>query len=103
MKTGIVDDSGFMRLVLKKIVSNNDNLEYIWDASDGQEAIEKNFSNPADIIISDMEMPNMDGLDLIKTLRDKNQNVECIIVSGQHESGAPKIIEAIRLGAVGFV
>ena len=72
MKTGIVDDSGFMRLVLKKIVSNNDNLEYIWDASDGQEAIEKNFSNPADIIISDMEMPNMDGLDLIKTLRDKN-------------------------------
>ena len=103
MKTGIVDDSGFMRLVLKKIVSNNDNLEYIWDASDGEEAIEKNFSNPADIIISDMEMPNMDGLDLIKTLRDKNQNVECIIVSGQHESGAPKIIEAIRLGAVGFV
>ena len=103
MKTGIVDDSGFMRLVLKKIVSNNDNLEYIWDASDGQEAIEKNFSNPADVIISDMEMPNMDGLDLIKTLRDKNQNVECIIVSGQHESGAPKIIEAIRLGAVGFV
>ena len=103
MKTGIVDDSGFMRLVLKKIVSNNDNLEYIWDASDGQEAIEKNFSNPADIIISDMEMPNMDGLDLIKTLRDENQNVECIIVSGQHESGAPKIIEAIRLGAVGFV
>ena len=103
MKTGIVDDSGFMRLVLKKIVSNIDNLEYIWDASDGQEAIEKNFSNPADIIISDMEMPNMDGLDLIKTLRDKNQNVECIIVSGQHESGAPKIIEAIRLGAVGFV
>ena len=54
MKTGIVDDSGFMRLVLKKIVSNNDNLEYIWDASDGQEANEKNFSNPADIIISDM-------------------------------------------------
>ena len=103
MKTGIVDDSGFMRLVLKKIVSSNDNLEYIWDASDGQEAIEKNFSNPADVIISDMEMPNMDGLDLIKTLRDKNQNVECIIVSGQHESGAPKIIEAIRLGAVGFV
>ena len=103
MKTGIVDDSGFMRLVLKKLISKNDDLEFIWDASDGHEAIEKNFSNPADIIISDMEMPNMDGLDLIKTLRDKNQNVECIIVSGQHESGAPKIIEAIRLGAVGFV
>ena len=103
MKTGIVDDSGFMRLVLKKLISKNDDLEFIWDASDGNEAIEKNFSNPADVIISDMEMPNMDGLDLIKTLRDKNQNVECIIVSGQHESGAPKIIEAIRLGAVGFV
>ena len=103
MKTGIVDDSGFMRLVLKKLISKNDELEYIWDASDGQEAIYKNFINPADVIISDMEMPNMDGLDLLKNLKENNQNVECIIVSGQHESGAPKIIEAIRLGAVGFV
>ena len=32
MKIGIVDDSGFMRLVLKKIVSQNNDLEYVWDA-----------------------------------------------------------------------
>ena len=103
MKTGVVDDSGFMRLVLKKIISQNTDLEFIWDASDGQEALEKNIINPADIIISDMEMPKMDGLGLLKYLKENNFNAECIIVSGQHESGAPKILEAIRLGAVGFV
>ena len=103
MKTGVVDDSGFMRLVLKKIISQNTDLEFIWDASDGQEALEKNIINPADIIISDMEMPKMDGLGLLKYLKENNVNAECIIVSGQHESGAPKILEAIRLGAVGFV
>ena len=103
MKTGVVDDSGFMRLVLKKIISENTDLEFIWDASDGLEALEKNNSNPADIIISDMEMPKMDGLGLLKNLKENNVNSECIIISGQHESGAPKILEAIRLGAIGFV
>ena len=103
MKTGVVDDSGFMRLVLKKIISENTDLEFIWDASDGLEALEKNNSNPADIIISDMEMPKMDGLGLLKNLKENNVNAECIIISGQHESGAPKILEAIRLGAIGFV
>lgn len=103
MKTGIVDDSGFMRLVLKKIISKNSELEFVWDASDGIEAIDKNVSNPADLIISDMEMPRMDGLELLKNLKANNSNAECIIVSGQHESSAPKILEAIRVGAVGFV
>ena len=103
MKTGIVDDSGFMRLVLKKIISKNSELEFVWDASDGIEAIDKNVSNPADLIISDMEMPRMDGLELLKNLKANNSNTECIIVSGQHESSAPKILEAIRVGAVGFV
>ena len=103
MKTGIVDDSGFMRLVLKKIISKNSELEFVWDASDGIEAFEKNVSNPADLIISDMEMPRMDGLELLKNLKANNSNAECIIVSGQHESSAPKILEAIRVGAVGFV
>ena len=45
----------------------------------------------------------LDSFFSVIKVKDKNQNVECIIVSGQHESGAPKIIEAIRLGAVGFV
>ena len=103
MKTGVVDDSGFMRLVLKKIISENTDLEFIWDASDGLEALEKNNSNPADIIITDMEMPKMDGLGLLKNLKENNVNAECIIISGQHESSAPKILEAIRLGAIGFV
>ena len=45
----------------------------------------------------------MDGLGLLKNLKENNVNAECIIISGQHESGAPKILEAIRLGAIGFV
>ena len=45
----------------------------------------------------------MDGLELLKNLKANNSNAECIIVSGQHESSAPKILEAIRVGAVGFV
>ena len=93
MKTGIVDDSGFMRLVLKKIISKNSELEFVWDASDGIEAIDKNVSNPADLIISDMEMPRMDGFEFIEEymqLHKKSERKPILVYSGKDLSEVQK-------------
>ena len=103
MKTGVVDDSGFMRLVLKKIISENTDLEFIWDASDGLEALEKNNSNPADIIITDMEMPKMDGFETLATLRKapETRNTPVIIVTSKTD--AETLVKALKLGANDFI
>ena len=104
MKVGIVDDSGFMRIVLKKIVKQNSKFNFLWDASDGIQAIDKLIKDPVDILICDMEMPNLDGIGVLTEIKNRKiKNVSCIIVSGQHLSSAPKILDALSLGAVGFV
>ena len=103
MKVSIVDDSKFIRMVIKQIIQSEPNFQVIWEAENGKDAFLENEKNMADLIISDVEMPIMDGVDLLKNLREKNHTSECLIVSGFHRSDGKKIIEAFRLGAIGFI
>ena len=103
MKVAIVDDSKFIRMVIKQIIQSGPNFEVIWEAENGKDAFLENEKDMADLIISDVEMPIMDGVDLLKNLREKNHRSECLIVSGFHRSDGKKIIEAFRLGAIGFI
>ncbi|HCZ49674.1 MAG TPA: response regulator [Gammaproteobacteria bacterium] len=70
MKVLIVDDSKAMRLMIKRALrqSGFSGLETI-EASDGTEGLEKAQSQKPEVIISDWNMPNMSGMDLLKALR----------------------------------
>lgn len=103
MKVAIVDDSKFIRMVIKQIIKSKPDCEIIWEAENGQQALLENEQFMADLIISDMEMPIMDGVDLLQGLKEKNHKSECLIVSGFHKSDGEKIIEAFQAGAIGFV
>ena len=103
MKIAVVDDSKFIRMVIKQIVKSEPSFEVIWEAENGKEAFLENERNMADLIISDMEMPIMDGVELLKNLRNRNHKSECLIVSGFHKSDGEKIILAFQMGAIGFV
>ena len=103
MKVAIVDDSKFIRMVISQIVKSDSNFHIAWEAEDGQTAFLENEKNMADIIISDMEMPIMDGVGLLKSLKEKDHKSKCLIISGFHKSDGEKIIEAFRMGAIGFI
>ena len=103
MKVAIVYDSKFIRMVIKQIVQSDPSFEVIWEAENGKDAFLENENYMADLIISDVEMPIMDGVELLKNLREKSHRSECLIVSGFHRSDGKKIIEAFRLGAIGFI
>ena len=77
MKVGLVDDSAFMRMVLRQILSAADDIDVAWEAADGDAAITCNAETAVDLIITDMEMPRCDGLQLLTRL--KSGNVETII------------------------
>ena len=62
MKVSIVDDSKFIRMVIKQIIQSEPNFEVIWEAENGKDAFLENEKNMADLIISDVEMPIMDLL-----------------------------------------
>ena len=61
------------------------NLEVVEVAENGEEALEKFKNNPVDIIITDINMPKMTGLEFIKEVKKINDQVQFIILSGYDE------------------
>ena len=70
-------------------------------ARDGSEALEKIDAESFDAIVLDMVMPNMDGLETLKHIRDKFPKLQVILLTGQ--ATVPKSVEAIKLGALDFL
>ena len=101
MKILLVDDSRTMRNILKKVISGMEGTETA-EAGDGVEALQViGQDGPFDLILLDWNMPNMDGLTLLKTVREKNISTPVIMVTTEAEK--TRIIEAIKAGANNYL
>jgi len=99
-----VDDSGAMRAVIKKIITiSGFKMSGCFEAANGREALDQLKKNWVDVIISDVNMPEMNGLELLQALsRDPlYQNIPAIIVST--EGSSERMKEAFDRGAKGFI
>ena len=100
----IVDDSATMRkIILRTIRQSGYAVDDVLEAGNGKEALEVVKNNKVDLILTDINMPEMDGLELIETLRasPETQNMPILVISTE---GAEDIIEKAKiLGVKGFV
>jgi two-component system chemotaxis response regulator CheB len=101
-KVLIVDDSAFMRMVLKDIIDKEPGLKVVGMARDGLEAVEKATSLSPDLITLDVEMPKLNGLEALKIIMKKDPT-RVIMVSSLTSEGASITIEALENGAVDFI
>lgn len=99
----IVDDSITYRSLLKTSLDNLENIEVIGVASNGKIALEKLKVQPVDLVILDLEMPEMDGITLLKKLKENNIVTKIILFSSQTQKGASITLEGLSLGASDFV
>ena len=100
----IVDDSGAMRAVIKKVITlSGFKISTCVEAANGREALEKLRENWVDVIISDLNMPEMNGLELLQSLNQDPlyQSIPTIIVS--MEGSIERMKEALNRGAKGFI
>lgn len=93
----IVDDNGnnrmILRLLLEDYMEDNECASFIIDeAKDGLEAVEKSREKDYDIILMDIMMPNMDGIEATKIIREENQRVIIIAVSAVDDDDRKKLI-----------
>ncbi len=100
MKVLIADDSSFMRTVIKNYLKNFENLE-IDEASDGQETIEKYKSFKPELILLDIIMPKLNGLDVLREIRKIDKTVKIVIITSVGQSSV--VEEAMNLGAEKFI
>jgi two-component system chemotaxis response regulator CheY len=101
----IVDDSVAMRMILQRALrKTNLPLDRVFEAGDGCAALEilRNESS-INVILSDINMPNMDGLQLLAELKSNDQWKQVPVVMISTESSQTKVMEALRLGAKGFI
>lgn len=94
----IVDDSFVMRSLVKKIVEADADLKIVGEAGNGQEALDKIPSTAPDVVLLDIEMPVMDGLECLKRLRLQSR-AKVIILSSVAQVGSPQAMEARKQGA----
>ncbi|MCH9022785.1 MAG: response regulator [Planctomycetes bacterium] len=100
----IVDDSAVTRAVLKKTISMTDlPVNDIFQAADGHEALEQLHQNHIDLVLTDLNMPNMNGMELIENIRaDENiQNVPITIITT--ESSTNRINQLREKGINGYI
>ncbi len=103
IKVLVVDDSALMRALISKIIERQDDMTVVGKAMNGVFALQKIPSLNPDIIILDLEMPEMNGIDFLKEKTRKGINIPVIIVSSIAKKGAKVTFEAISAGASDFI
>ena len=101
IKVLIVDDHALMRDGISALLNVNDDIEVIGEASEGKEAIKKMGELKPDVVVMDIAMPNMDGMEATRQIVKVNREVKVLILT-QHEN-KEYVLSAIKAGASGFV
>jgi DNA-binding NarL/FixJ family response regulator len=105
IKLMLVEDQQLVREALKGLLALSDEIAIVGEASDGAEALEMidalGLEQMPDIVLSDMRMPRLDGLGLIRALAARGLNIPVVLLTTFDDAGI--FDEAVRSGARGFL
>jgi two-component system chemotaxis response regulator CheB len=99
----VVDDSALYRKVVRSVLEQLPNVEVIGHAQNGRLALDRIIAERPDVITLDMEMPELDGLGLLRELGERKIQLCSIMISTLTAAGAQATSEALQLGAFDFV
>ena len=100
----IVDDSAAIRKILQRVLRQADvAVGQVLEAGDGLEALGIMKSRPIGLVLSDINMPNMDGLALLSAVKALPEWSSIPFLMITTEGSYEKVLEAVNLGAAGYV
>ena len=96
----IVDDAAFMRMMIKEVLTKN-GFDVVGEAENGKIALDKFQELTPDLVIMDITMPEMNGIDALKEIRAKDAAAKVVMCSAMGQQAM--VIEAIQNGAKDFI
>src|ERR1051326_782103 len=100
----VVDDSAAIRKILNRVLRQTGMaIGTIHEAGDGQEALTLLKSHRPNLVLTDINMPKMDGLQFLAALKASSEWRDIPVVMITTEGGETKVGEAVKLGAAGYV
>lgn len=96
----IVDDASFMRMMIKDILTKN-GFEVVGEGENGLKAVEKYKELKPDLVIMDITMPEMDGIQAVKEIKKIDSDAKIVMCSAMGQQAM--VIEAIQAGAKDFI
>ena len=96
----ICDDAAFMRMMIKDILTKN-GYNIVGEAENGAKAVEKYAELKTDLVLMDITMPEMDGIEALKKIKAADANASIIMCSAMGQQAM--VIESIQSGAKDFI
>ena len=97
----LVDDHDMLRIGLKVYLNNYDDVEVIGEASDGEQAVMYCHEMSPDVVLIDLNMPRMSGIETIKKVRGTNPNIKFVVLTSFVDEEL--VQDALQVGAIGYL
>ncbi|ACK47555.1 two component transcriptional regulator, LuxR family [Shewanella baltica OS223] len=101
ISVGLVEDQQLVRQGIASLLAISDNIRVVWQAEDGQDALSQLANNPVDVLLSDIRMPNLDGIAMLKQIRQSANSLPVIMLTTFDDSEL--FLNSLQAGANGFL
>jgi len=101
ISVGLVEDQQLVRQGIASLLAISEHIHVQWQAEDGQDALIKLANNPVDVLLSDIRMPNLDGIEMLKQIRQSANRLPVIMLTTFDDSEL--FLNSLQAGANGFL
>jgi two-component system chemotaxis response regulator CheY len=100
----IVDDSSTIRLIVRRCLEQGDlGIVEVWEAGNGEEALDVLAKQAVDVVLADINMPKMDGFQLLTAIKQDERWKDVPVLMITTEAAASAVLDAVQKGAAGYI